>query len=777
MAILVVMVVCCCSWLFCQTTSQENLQDFLQRWGKGQKQDPREMPVYLATGAMEIRQEPYGMKIWIGTEGVHIWQGESEKPILEMVCDQAVIWFKPLPKANHEDKADQALADTSQGLSIAGQKAEQLKFYAEGNVHFRWADHYFRGERIFFDLLRNQGIVSDGSLRTSIPTEKQALNLYIRAEEFVMLSKEESIAQRTSISGCGFGHPHYSFQTQELRLIKFSDKVYLQARDNHLQAWGVPFFYIPYIAGENIENWPLKSFQYGHSSKWGHYVLTTWGGDLYTNKSSEVGLSKVQWLLDLDTRSERGLAGGPQILYKGTFPVESQFTGQWRAYYIHDQPLSHLGESMDYVPDEDDDATWDRRYRLGGVHRHRFPHDWFLDIEFSRISDRNVLRDFFEKEFREEKEPETYIYARKYWDHSAATLLTRWRVNDFQSQIEYLPQGTYEVIHQPLFSKTISRLYWTSRVEVSEVRRADDKDYQSLWDHTRLFRTDWHNTLSYSFSVGPLHILPFASGRLSYFEKDRDDELNVLRSTGEMGVEVATNFYRFFGWKSEFLELNEVLHVITPRIRYHWIYANSQGSQDLIPIDSMENVDRMQSLDIVLTNRLRTMRKDQVVDFFWLDITLRYFPDLPVTAVKTKDSPWDNWDNVRVDLLWYVRSNLWLRTRAEWDWNVHDFEMVNATIGYDATDSISCWLDHRYERHESSIATASLEYKYNEKWTFSISSQYDFHKTELREVKFMVRRVLHCFALDINVKYDDVDSNTSVTAEFYPLGIGTTRSN
>ncbi len=762
------------SFCFSQGLSDKKTQDILKQWAGMDIQKLQELPLNLSCGFMEIKEyegDIKDMKVWIATQGVRLWQGDKEKPLLEILCDQAVVWFKPVSSANKEEQ---------KSVYFAGQqKLEKAIVYAEGNVHFRWAQNYFQGSQILFDLMQNKGVVIKASLRSSTKVGEKTIPLYLRAEQILMQSEKKFIAHDASISTCQFGIPHYHFAASEIHVTQMEKKVFIQARENTVEGLGVPLFYIPYIAGENIEHWPLKKIQYGHSSKWKNYLLTTWGGNLYEAEKEEAGLSKAQWLLDLDARQERGFAVGPHLQYEGNSPSQSPFQGEIYGYYIHDQPFSQLGESMSHTPEENEKATWDKRYRIHTLHRHRFDGNWTLDMEIYKISDRKLLLDFFDEEAREEKEPESYIYAKKMGQTHAFTFLASSRLNDFQSQIEYMPQGVFHLVYQPLFQESIPGLYWSSRMEISEVRRKDDEDAPSEWDAEHVFRSDWHNVLSYSFSLGPVHFLPFAGARVSYFEKGVDGDRHLLRGTGEIGIDLATNFYRSFSFKSDFLQISDILHVFTPEFRYQWIYASSVEADDLIPMDSLESIDKMQMIQLVLNNRLRTEREGRIVDFLFFETVFTYYPerDLAKKGIAFTDqglevsNRWEKYDNLRMDLRWYIRSNLYIRTKTEYNFQLREMEIVNTALSYQLSKKMSLGIGHRYHRNNSSITTGNISYIHDEKWAFRLSAQYDFVESEMRELKFVVRRVFHRFALDFTVKIDEVDNDNSVQVNFYPLDL------
>ena len=50
------------------------------------------------------------------------------------------------------------------------------------------------------------------------------------------------------------------------------------------------------------------------------------------------------------------------------------------------------------------------------------------------------LLEYFRKTAQTEKEQETYLNVRGSWDDLGARLIGRWRINDFQTQVERLPE-------------------------------------------------------------------------------------------------------------------------------------------------------------------------------------------------------------------------------------------------------------------------------------------------------------------------------------------------
>src|SRR5690606_16263732 len=99
-----------------------------------------------------------------------------------------------------------------------------------------------------------------------------------------------------------------------------------------------------------------------------------------------------------------------------------------------------------------------------------------VDAEVSRLSDRGLLLEYFRSVLFTEKEQETYAYAR--WSHDALGVraIGRFRLNEFQSQLEQLPEAKLDWIHAPLLTDaTWGGLYLDVAARAGHLRvRPDD---------------------------------------------------------------------------------------------------------------------------------------------------------------------------------------------------------------------------------------------------------------------------------------------------------------
>ncbi len=757
-----------------QTTSAkdpQNIEQFLRVWRSDKSQDPRQSPMYLKPGAMELRETTDGIYQWVASEGVHIWQGKEDNPLLELMCQEAVVWIKPAATPGIS-KAHKPIADNKSRLAAIQEKLEVARLYAEGSVMLRWGNNILYGERLFFDLLRNRGVILHSSLRGSTDYEKRKLPLHVRAQEIWIHSEYDFLAIEAAVSTCQFGSPHYQFGAREIHVVRDDKAATIQGYDNVLYGAGIPLFYFPYLGWSTDQEWPIQSFHAGRSSRFGYFVETTWRGTLYQRgKGEDFPLDKLRWLLDVDVRQERGIGLGPQLVYKGSWPEKSSFNGHIRGYFVRDQPLNELGTGLQSGPSEDDEARWQNRHRFYLLHRHEFPGRLTLDTEISQISDRHLLTDFFEEDARETKEQETYLYGKKLWENHAASLLLRYSINDFQTQTAYLPQFTYYIMHEPLAAEWGGPWYFSSRLETSYVRRQDDTENPTAFFGEKNFRVDWQNTLSRKWSVGPFFVTPFATSRLSYFANGREED-HLLRRSGEFGIDVATNFYRLYSVDSELFAIHNLLHVMTPGVRYAWLYANTESPGHLIPFDTMETVDKVQKIDFRLTNRFKTVRNGNIVQFLFLEAELSCFPERDIEGIVGVAA---KLDPLKLDWQWQISHSLSWYARAEYDFAVRDWSKAVARLTWNLMPDWQFVLDSRYQRKIELITTATVSYYPSHKWGLHLSTQYEFTENfsdhRLREIRFTLQRRLHDFVLDIQVRRDIVDSNTSLVANFYPLDL------
>ena len=166
--------------------------------------------------------------------------------------------------------------------------------------------------------------------------------------------------------------------------------------------------------------------------------------------------------LRLDYFSERGPGIGVDFDYE----TENYF-GLFRGYYINDQGDDDLGPLFSGPPEHDN------RGRVTWRHRQYLPKDWELSLEVDYLSDPTFLWEFFPSQWFDEPH-DTAVYLKKQRDNWAFTLLGQWRINDFITQTEHLPDAAFHLIGEPLGE--FASLFSETHVGAVRFRPADCLD-------------------------------------------------------------------------------------------------------------------------------------------------------------------------------------------------------------------------------------------------------------------------------------------------------------
>jgi len=601
------------------------------------------------------------------------------------------------------------------------------------------------------------------------------------------------------LTSCDFGVPHYHLYSRRVTLTEqpvtdargepMRDATGAVVRrqvatswDNTLRIAGVPFFYLPYAEHDLARpETGVRRLRLRHDDDFGFQVMTE--SDLYYFLSSVLGTPApgTDMRLRLDYMSERGAAAGINLEYdRGTY------LGYVESYFLRDEGL----DDGDFEPPTRD------RGRFLWRHRHDLADDTLLQAELSWLSDEAFLNEYFEEEFREGKDQETVLYLKKQRELWAATFLAKARINDFQSETDYVPQVALHVLGVPLFDDTVTLI---SRSEIGGVRlrRGDPErvDLAPIPDaqEASLFRAETRNELYRPFSWWIFRVNPFVQGRAGYFGKRAGRLMPVTRiledgttvvetergptrsATGRFsaaaGVRVSTQFWRVFEHvKSEFWNIDRLRHIITPQLAYFTLFALNVESEELVQCDAVDDVDKLRVVDLKLRQRLQTRRgvgeERRVVDWVTLDLTTSLYPD------ADRDNDGEVLSNMTADLEWRVTDVLSVVSEAAFDPEADDLGTFSVGVGLDQAPRHSVFLGHRFINASDSSATIfNIALQLNEKWRIDWMTQYDWGEAELLQNRVRFHRDLHDFVLHFGVRQDRSRDNTTVFIEVIPKGL------
>jgi len=631
-------------------------------------------------------------------------EDEVDVTNIEMVADNIVLMIRDMT----EDEAQ---------LYAGGKKGRKyIEAYAEGNVFIYEDGVTMKGPRIFYDKTAKKGIIIDGEIKAYSAT--RAIPMVYEAKQIRLASKNVFLAKDAMLSITEMGKPNVWFACKKMTITGEGEDRVATTTHNAIFVEGVPVFYWPIfktrLQGESA---PLRRIHYSSSSSFGNRVQTIWDLFALGVDSSRIR-SYDKWsnlYLTLDFLEKRGIGIGLDFEYAR---AESQ--GFFTGYFIDDR-----GEDF-----RDQVRKRDERGRFRWQHRQQLLEDLELDIEFSYISDAGFLDEYFEREAKEEKEQETYIYL-KYTpaDFAALTFLFRPRTNNFQNYVEYQPQAGVNIIGYPV-SLGSHKFTFYNDTELANVRRR----YRDPLDirEPRAYRSDTRNEIEYPFSIGPVNIVPYTGVRLSYYDA------TWIKGTSERwalsyGLRASSRLHRIYDYENDLLNIHRVRHIIIPDFEMRRVYGVDLRPFDVFPNDAVDDVDNLDMFSFGVRQRWQTKRsvrsndpeapaKLRVEDLALFDLEVSMFPN------HERDNAGKSLSNFEYRAEYYFSNRVALLSDGEFDFRDSRWEVINVGMRVNQSPKMSFYVGNRYaEDAESSILILRTDYKVNERWSVGYYEQHDYN--------------------------------------------------
>ncbi len=727
-----------------------------------------------------FKNQPEGKdQVVLASGNVHAWQGKRQNPEFELDCQSLVIWRTRMVTLNK--------------ITGKPQVSWRTEFYAEKEVRFARQGEILFAHAMYFDLDANKGLIIDVRYETEALFGKKLVPLIMRANRYRIHNRIKSTARNAYLTTCSFGDPHYRFQTSHVLILRQpkvgqQDDFEMWVTNNVIKVGVVPIFYIPKLYVSRVEDFPLKRVETGTSGRFGRFVYTQWG-----QRIGRWG----RWILDVDHRSTRGPAIGPGVIYSSTDAWENEYEGRLISYFLRDDlPGGDTEEGATSDADFGTDAPRESaliqrgRYRVRGRHRHNFPDKLRLDLEISKISDRNLLPEFFERELREDKPQETIAYLRKQLDNHQATLLIKTELTDFSTSTEYLPQLTWDSIAEPVHDDHwfFRRMYWTTHSQLAFLRRHIDQDLNDPDDGRTQVRADSQHELNYPFKIGFVRFNPFLGARLGFFSKPLSG--GDIRVAGAAGVRVNSEFHRLYDMHFPLLRINKLMHVITPEISYTTNYFVDPEPDELFFYDDIDTVGEVGVFRFKLMNRLKTRRfslpahkrfgyprkrddyieplvfgrhlkrQGRVIELLYFDMELPVFPDSSDNFGRTiGDLDIESILRLRSWLVFTADAEVRLESGDGGQLDKAGLRVMTVGLGISKPeDTYPRWrifLGNRFARDISNTVILETSISVNPKWEITAGFQFDTRLDVFQSQRLTIRRYFHRLAVDLTFDRDE----------------------
>ncbi len=623
---------------------------------------------------------------------------------------------------------------------------------AEGNARLEDEKGVVTGERIVYDFTSKSGIIYDANFRA---------NPYFgRARTVEKVSDEEFVAKNGYFTTCSMDHPHFRIASKRINMFP-GDKV--RARKVILYLGAIPVISLPqfnYSMEEPIMHVQLEP---GTRKDWGAYMLSAWRYNLTQSLNGRIFL---------DYRNKLGWGEGFGLNYsRGPFG-----RGDFKFYYTDEDGDSKSPGAPDKF----------QRYFL------RWRHKWDIDpqtnlvAELYKIGDkrrkydpeRNILKDYFFREYEKDSEPLSYALFHHSFNYSSIDILMQKRTNHWFDQVDKMPEINYSL---PALQLEGTPLYFENSTQFGSYDKKADTEPKTADDVTST-RLDTTNTVSLPTKIAFLQFRPYVSSRQTFYDKGENGESGIIRTIFYGGADVSTKFYRIYNVKSDFLglDINGLRHVITPSVGYLYTHAPTIPVSNIKQIDGVDSITRGNTASLGLSNKLQTKRDGNSVDFVDLLITTEYVFDPKTGQNSILTNTGNELKSQLSDVLFKLKiiPYSWMRLEGEatYEHSDHDnvnygsFSLANYDLVFDLGKGRSLSIGQRYERKGKNEATLGFNWKLTPKWRFRVYQRFNFKQTSYldsgwQEQEYGLTRDLHCWELDMALNKKE-DTGTTIFFTF-----------
>jgi len=717
-----------------------------------------------------------GMRVSIWSGGVYLTRND-----LEMAADNLVIWTP-------EDSVRKAGGATAAGTQTGGAAAEDktgtrmaAEAYLEGHVRLIQSRRTMACSQLYYDFQREQAL----AVNTKIKSFSQGRNIpvYYYANEMRQLARGVFVGTKAWMSTCEFGEPHYDVGAREMRLEDLTPppgespnepqykRVRYAATDVNAEIREFPVTYWPRLAGDVTQaDTALRTIRIEHRSNRGTGLATQW--HLLKLLGLENAPQGFDVYLDLDFWSKVGPAIGVESQYK-----RDTFYGEFLSYFIRD-----TGGAKDTVANATNTGTETvepppNRGRATWRHRQYLPENWEMTIEASYISDENFLDEFFQKENQTGKQQETLVYLKKQERDEALTFLASARVEDFYTRTEYYPQIGYNITGHSFWDDHLTYLQ-DSELAVARYRPAEE--FGLLRDSPSTLIADTIHEVDLPLKAGPVNIVPFAEGRLSYFS-DSMAGGSKGRLAAREGARSSTQLWRTYDdVESDFWDVHRLRHINIFEASASAAQV-STPSRDLWPFNPTEygthevvGVDGTGIVELDWRQRFQTKRGPPAnrsnVDWITADLEAFFYSNRDSPGITPDDRR--NFDRLEFRTDWRTTDmvTVWQHVTYNMDHGILDRYAIGVDIAH--TPRLSYTIGHRLITPGQSATTfLGLDYRFNEKWRLTFLEQYDFDQQKNAQTDIVLTRRLHCWLMRVRFRHDVTKGESFAGLEFQPIGV------
>jgi len=691
-----------------------------------------------------------------------------------------VEYFDSLGKVVATGNVEAVYRDTKLTCDRATIYMQTKDAYLQGRVRLMQLDGLLKGEEIIYNFETRKGTV--------LEAEGEVGAWRTKGDRADKISPDSFLHRGGTMTSCDFEEPHTRMKAREVRVF-LDDKVVL--KDVVMYIGSVPAFYLPSYTHPLDDKRPRVTIIPGKDKQWGLFVLTSWRAYLNEN---------LQGRIHVDYREQLDLASGLDLKYK----LPEGGHGLFRSYYTHERQLhrEHLWSSL-YGSDRGSATTELERSRL------QLRHVWEVDeftkatLEYNRISDATVVKDFFEREFEQNTvNPATYFQVIHSAPWYGLTFLVNKRVNRFETVTQQLPSVSLNlrpigIPWLPGFEGWINHLdrgrdsrrpaglanwFYQSTFEYEHSNVADVRE----GNEASLLRLDQkHEIYSPMRLLRRFNFRPFFKFRQSSFSRGLINTDPQFRQSGGVGFDLNSKLFRAFEVETNLWNLNihRLRHVMTPNLRYEFQGKPTLSADRFLRSDGLA---KSNLLTPSLEHKLQTKRSSQPGGK--TEDLARFITTMPYD-LEGASGAGGEWQPLDMDLEMLPYSWLRLESDAQVDPQIGKFSTINADLVLLSSGGAHKWsgrnigevtnadtgeeselpwaagLGWRYQRKTSAQMTFETEFNLGHKWRAGVYQAFDVKRFvtertvlgdravkkiyDFPEIEYRLRRDLHEWTAEV----------------------------
>lgn len=536
---------------------------------------------------------------------------------------------------------------------------------------------------------------------------------------------------------------------------------YVELEDMTLRFNDVPIFYFPWWRRSFADHYGWR-FLPGYETDWGGYLLATYkhqlvdfGGEFHDSLDSNT---------HIDYRTERGFALGQEFLWHFGDPAAGH-KGFISAYGFRDD--DPMGEDLDRVANRD--IVEENRYRITLRHDSFFTPVDYLTVRTSFLSDSYLLEDFYEDEYKDLVQPESYATYTHTGDGWLWGIGAYHRLNNFYESVNRLPDAWLDVIRTQIGE---TPFYYESQSRGGMLQRefADyDIPSNTVAEAYDTIRLDTRHAIYMPETFfGFLSFVPRAVYRGTYYadtfkenEVETFDGTNTvtsiqrsengagLRNIFELGAETSFKMYGLFDTDSGLIR-----HVVEPYINYTYVPEPNFVRSELLQFDDVDTLglshnarigvrQLVQSKEVVAVGDVE--RDEQIVSLIDADIYAGYEfdndqddPGLKTIGVDSRFRPTDS-----------IRAEL----EGQYDIDAAEIDYINFWLTLWNGDRWEAAGRCFYRPDQTTLLTGAVTCNFTEEWAMNLYGRYDAELSRVEEVATYIQYNLDCISFRLRTAY------------------------